>query len=63
MKDKVIVEERMKEFNKDVLHWKDYDYVVINEDLEKCYREIIGYLENNLKYEKSIISKHVKNLI
>ena len=33
MKDKLIAEERMKVFNKDVLHWKNYDYVVINDEL------------------------------
>ena len=37
MKDKVIVEERMKEFNKDILHWKDYDYVVINDKLQRLF--------------------------
>ena len=37
MKDKLIAEERMKEFSRDVLHWINYDYVVINDDLEKCY--------------------------
>ena len=34
MKDKLIVEERMKQFERDVLHWINYDYVVINDDLE-----------------------------
>ena len=34
MKDKLIVEERMRQFNKDVLHWVDYDYVVIMIKLE-----------------------------
>ena len=58
-----IIQMRMQQFDKDILHWTEYDYVVINEDLEKCYREIIGYLENNLIYEKSIISEHIKNLI
>ena len=33
MKDKLIVNERMKKFNSDVLHWKDYDYEVINDNL------------------------------
>ena len=37
MKDKLIVEERMKEFNKDVLHWKNYDYVVINDNLQRLF--------------------------
>lgn len=40
MKDKLIAEERMKEFNRDVLHWINYDYVIINDDLEKCYNKI-----------------------
>ena len=40
MKDKLIASERMKEFYKDVKHWVDYDFVVINDDLEKCYKEV-----------------------
>jgi guanylate kinase len=35
MKDKLIAEERMKQFGRDVLHWINYDYVVINDNLEK----------------------------
>ena len=53
----------MKQFDKDVLHWEEYDYVVINQDLDKCYNEIIGYLENTLKYDKSKIKNHIKKLI
>ena len=34
MKDKLIAEERMKQFERDVLHWINYDYVVINDDLK-----------------------------
>ena len=30
----------MQEFNKDILHWKDYDYVVINDKLEDCFKQI-----------------------
>ena len=33
MKDKLIVDERMKEFSRDVLHWINYDYVIINDNL------------------------------
>ena len=40
MKDKLIVEERMKQFERDVLHWINYDYVVINDDLNDCYLKI-----------------------
>ena len=28
MRDKLIVEERMKQFEHDVLHWINYDYVL-----------------------------------
>ena len=34
--NKEITIERMKQFNKDVLHWKDYDMVVVNDDLDDC---------------------------
>ena len=33
MKDKLILKERMSQFKNDVLHWKKYVYVVINNDL------------------------------
>ena len=37
MKDKLIAEERMKQFDRDVLHWINYDYIVINDNLEDCF--------------------------
>ncbi len=58
-----IIQMRMQQFDKDILHWKDYDFVVINEDLNLCYREIIGYLENSKKYNKLKIEDHIKKLI
>ena len=58
-----IIQMRMNQFDKDVLHWVDYDFVVINEDLDLCYNEILGYLEKKIKYDKSVIEKHIKKLI
>ena len=58
-----IIQMRMQQFDKDVLHWSDYDFVVINEDLDKCSNEILGYLENTKKYDKSIIETHLNKLI
>ena len=58
-----IIKMRMQQFDKDVLHWTEYDFVVINEDLNKCYEQIIGYLENTIEYNKSIIEKHIKKLV
>jgi guanylate kinase len=34
------VEKRFKAYDDDILHWQDYDYVLINENLENCYRQI-----------------------
>ncbi len=58
-----IIKMRMEQFDKDILHWKDYDFVVVNEDLDKCYKEIIEYLEDKLKYNKSKIEKHINKLL
>ena len=44
MKDKLIVDERMKQFGRDVLHWINYDYVVINDELNNCYKKIYNLL-------------------
>ena len=68
MKDKLIVDERMKQFNKDVLHWVDYDYVVINDNLENCYKEVtslIGSEINKVKnsYDVEFVKKHINQLI
>ena len=67
MKDKLIVEERMKQFSHDVLHWINYDYVVINEDLEKCYSKIhdliLAEVKNGYKdYDSDFIRAHVEKL-
>ena len=58
-----IIQMRMNQFDKDVLHWVDYDFVVINEDLNECYREIVGFLEDKTKYDNSKIQNHIKKLI
>ena len=45
--DKLMAEERMKQFERDVLHWINYDYVVINNDLDKCYLKITNLETSN----------------
>ena len=52
MKDKLIVEERMKQFDKDILHWRDYDYVVINDNLENCYENITTLIDSVINRKK-----------
>ena len=67
MKDKLIVDERMKEFSRDVLHWINYDYVIINDDLDDCYRKIDNLIQAEITngskdYDKEYIRKHVNEL-
>ena len=67
MKDKLIVEERMKQFERDVLHWINYDYVVINDDLEKCFYKIKNLIEAEITsgskdYDLEYIRRHVNKL-
>ena len=67
MKDKLIAEERMKQFDKDILHWKNYDYVVINDNLQGCFNQICDLIESEInnstnKYSKELILKHIKKL-
>ena len=67
-KDHKIVLERMKQFEKDVRRWKNYEFVVINDNLSKCYKEIISIINIRLKKKKFVldktkIKKHLKKLI
>ena len=41
------VEKRFKAFDEDVKHWDDYDYVVINENLDNCYKQIEKIISTN----------------
>jgi guanylate kinase len=64
---KQIAEQRMKKFKEELSHWSDYDYVVVNNDLNACYNEICEIIkeeENNKKYlfDKSKISRLIDEL-
>jgi len=67
MKDKLIVEERMKEFSRDVLHWINYDYVIVNDNLNECYAKINNLIDAEINngskdYDKEYIREHVNKL-
>ena len=67
-KDKLVVKERMKQFKRDVKRWKNYNFVVINDNLNKCYKQILKIIKAKLKnqkikYSKKLIKKHVQKLI
>ena len=50
-----IVEKRLKQYETDIQHWFDYDYVVTNNDLESCFRQIEKIIENHKKEKMSFI--------
>ena len=67
MKDKLIVEERMKQFDRDVLHWINYDYIVINDNLKFCLEKIQNIIDAEINngskdYDKNFIINHIKKL-
>ena len=67
MKDKLIAEERMKQFGRDVLHWINYDYVVINDNLENCYSKINNLINAEISngskdYDLEYIRNHIEKL-
>ena len=63
-----LIKERMKKFNEEVSHWHEYDYVVVNDDLEICYNSILDIIKSekkDIKVEKNLeeIKSRVKKLI
>ncbi len=66
--DEKIIKERMKKFDVDVKHWVDYDFVVINDDLEICFNEIKNIITKKLSdksftFDSKKIKNHVDNLL
>ena len=49
MKSKFKQFEEIYAFDEDVKHWIDYDYVIINKNLDVCFKQIEYIIENNKK--------------
>ena len=50
----VDIDRRLKAFEIDEKHWQDYDYILINENLEKCYNQVEKIIQlNKIKLEQS----------
>ena len=47
--DKDAIKRRMLAYSKDVVHQKDYDYVLVNDNVDDCFNKL-----------KKIISKHLQ---
>jgi len=59
-----VVEERMKKFNEEVSHWNEYNYIVINDDLDKCFEKISNIIisEKEKKVYKQDLSEIQKKV-
>ena len=67
MKVKVIASERMKQFERDVLHWINYDYVIINDQLEFCFEKINNLIKAEMNngskdYDLEYVRNHINKL-
>ena len=39
----------MNKFNEEVSHWNEYNYMVVNDDLETCYNKILEIIQSEKK--------------
>ena len=63
-----LIEKRMNKFNEEVSHWSEYNYVVVNDDLQECYDNLLNIIMSEKKGIKQNqnhreIKKKVEELI
>ena len=47
-----LIEKRMNKFNEEVSHWSEYNYILVNDDLEICYNKILSIISDEKKGKK-----------
>ena len=59
------VKKRMKNFKKDLSKWKEYDLVLVNDNLNDCYKKIMYSIKNinEIHFDIKFIKKQVKKLL
>ena len=63
-----LIKERMNMFNEEISHWREYNYVVVNDDLDMCYNKILNIIMSekkgiSQKQNSNAIAQKVKELI
>ena len=60
-----IVNERMSKFEDELSHWKEYDYVVTNDNFDKCVSEILNIItaERKKRTRQKFLFSKIRNLI
>ena len=49
-----LILERMSKFKEEISHWHEYNYIVVNDDLDTCYNNILNLI---LSEKKGIAKK------
>ena len=63
-----LIKQRMNKFNDEISHWNEYNYVVVNDDLDECFNKILKIIMSEkmgVSQKKNLdeIEKKVKELI
>ena len=58
----------MSKFKEEIIHWKEYDYVVVNDNLDICYNKILETINSEKKgikeaQDKNKIELKIKDLL
>ena len=58
------IEQRMKKFNEEISHWNEYNYVVVNDDLEVCYNKILEIIKSEINgVSQTQNLREIKNMV
>jgi guanylate kinase len=68
MGEEKLIKKRMDKFNEEVSHWNEYNYVVVNDDLNTCYENILNIIKSEkkglkIKQDLKILNLKVNELI
>ena len=60
-----IVNERMSKFEDELSHWKEYDYVVTNDNFDECVSEILNIItaERKKRTRQKFLFSKIRDLI
>jgi guanylate kinase len=50
------VKKRFNSFDEDIKHWNDYDYIIINKNLEICFKQIESIIINSKQKVQLILN-------
>ena len=58
-----LIEKRMRKFNEEVSHWNEYNYVLVNDDLNECHDKILDIIKlekKGLKQKQNLAAIKIK---